>query len=896
MLRIRRRVHGQTFDEPPFEEEILAFIHFLENSAATRTLTDVKQKNTKKSNEMYYPRFTKVIIHHFMSKDSSIPRRNKVNWHYVRDNHMFSTIKLNSNAYKKYYAIATRAAPPNPKASVRRMRSSFDTSITLPTAAASSRLTASAKGKQTAKASKAKNEGTGSIPGVPDAPTDESEVELSWNSTDDESADDEGKDGGDDEEDEGDDGEEGDGDDDNEDDNGDEGDDNDADQEVVRDDDKDDEEEGGDDKHKFDEDESDEETRDEESLILSLKPLKTVKMKGWGLQASLKVEDSHVTLTPVNPDGQQQSSSVSSQFMTSMLNSTLDVGIESIFETTSQLNVPTPTPVAPLPITVPIMTPSTIATITTTSQATILPTTVPSNIIQNLPNFGSLFRFDDRLRDNDEFLKTVDENIKIIKEQVKKQVKVQVSKILPRIEQAVNEQLEAKVLVRSSYSPRTSYAVVVDLSKMELKKILIKKMEGNKSIQRLDEQRNLYKALRHREGKESESASAPTKIATRSAGRSTQGSRYRQASASEFALAEEPMQTTFQIEEPSHLEFDTEDLQLRVESYQKKLNLTKPDSYRSDLKRKKAYTAYSNPRGFIYQNKDKRKRLMRIDELHKFSDGTFTDVRTALDDRLKGIRMQYLPQSIWRKSDKDRAAALIQAIDKRLKTRTIMRSLEWSILTDLQVTQTKHGRMTNLYLSHRFIANCFNAGNIKMEVKSSYLPNFASVLPHIDNAAKGDDPKGWSACCLITRKGKGMSWNDFKFMRIEEFYPSHEMQKLEIELWNHTMVGAGHAAYTDRFHKLARNGSIKKVEKRGNVGEPRKDKSGRDDNKRTRTGSVFATNMNPVGREYEYLAQDCRGVPTNMNHVNARNLLVRACYECGSIDHVRSACPRWNRA
>ncbi|GKD51484.1 reverse transcriptase domain-containing protein [Tanacetum coccineum] len=49
-----------------------------------------------------------------------------------------------------------------------------------------------------------------------------------------------------------------------------------------------------------------------------------------------------------------------------------------------------------------------------------------------------------------------------------------------------------------------------------------------------------------------------------------------------------------------------------------------------------------------------------------------------------------------------------------------------------------------------------------------------------------------------------MSWNDFKFMMIEEFCPSHEMQKLETELWNHVMVGAGHAAYTDRFHKLAR--------------------------------------------------------------------------------------------
>nr|GEV31588.1 hypothetical protein [Tanacetum cinerariifolium] len=82
-----------------------------------------------------------------------------------------------------------------------------------------------------------------------------------------------------------------------------------------------------------------------------------------------------------------------------------------------------------------------------------------------------------------------------------------------------------------------------------------------------------------------------------------------------------------------------EDLQLGVETYQKKLNLTKLDTYRSDLKHKEAYIAYSNPRGFIYQNKDKKKRLMRIDELHKFSDGTLTHVRTALDDRLKGIQM-----------------------------------------------------------------------------------------------------------------------------------------------------------------------------------------------------------------------------------------------------------------
>ncbi|GKB84137.1 hypothetical protein Tco_0956409 [Tanacetum coccineum] len=119
-----------------------------------------------------------------------------------------------------------------------------------------------------------------------------------------------------------------------------------------------------------------------------------------------------------------------------------------------------------------------------------------------------------------------------------------------------------------------------------------------------------------------------------------------------------------------------EDLQLGIESYQKKLNLTKPDTYRSDLKRKTAYTAYSNPRGFIYQNKDKKNRLMRIDELHKFSDGTLNDVRSALDDILKRIRMEYLPQTVWRNVDRERAGAMIQAIDQQLRNRRIMRSLE----------------------------------------------------------------------------------------------------------------------------------------------------------------------------------------------------------------------------
>nr|GFC99568.1 hypothetical protein [Tanacetum cinerariifolium] len=79
--------------------------------------------------------------------------------------------------------------------------------------------------------------------------------------------------------------------------------------------------------------------------------------QGRGLQVTQNVEDSHVTLTPVNPDGPQESSSVSS-FVTSMLNPTSDVGVESIFTTASSPIVSLQTPTL-------IMTPSTIATITT---------------------------------------------------------------------------------------------------------------------------------------------------------------------------------------------------------------------------------------------------------------------------------------------------------------------------------------------------------------------------------------------------------------------------------------------------------------------------------------------------------------------------------------------------
>nr|GEZ80178.1 hypothetical protein [Tanacetum cinerariifolium] len=425
--------------------------------------------------------------------------------------------------------------------------------------------------------------------------------------------------------------------------------------------------------------------------------------------------------------------------------------------------------VAPLLMTAPTITPSTIATITTTQQVPLPPIIALSTLIKDLPNFGSLFGFDNRLRtieanfskfmQTNQFARAVSSIPRIVKEQVK----VQVFKILPKIEQTMNEQLKAKVLTRSSNSSKTSYAVAADLSEMDLKKILIEKMEGNK------------------EGKEPESASDPKEKATRSIGKSTQGSKSRQTSASESATAEEPMQTTFEMEEPSHPEFEigaddqpiiqssqhpewfsqqkkppTPDfdtltpellagptfepmkgsckslveLKFLLEEVYKvtidKLDWVNPEGQQYPHNLLKPLPLIPNNRGrrvipfdhfinndleYLHGGASSRKyttsvtktkatdyghikwiedlvpRKMWIQEpigYDKHALWRVEDHQLGVESYQKKLnltrpdtyRTDLKRKSIWRKSDKDRAVAMIQAIDKRLKTWRIIRSLE----------------------------------------------------------------------------------------------------------------------------------------------------------------------------------------------------------------------------
>ncbi|GJR10870.1 copia protein [Tanacetum coccineum] len=117
-------------------------------------------------------------------------------------------------------------------------------------------------------------------------------------------------------------------------------------------------------------------------------------------------------------------------------------------------------------------------------------------------------------------------------------------------------------------------------------------------------------------------------------------------------------------------------LQIAVKSYQKKLNITRPETFKSDISNRTLYTAYNNPLGIIYPNKFQRNRLMRSNELYKFSNGTHTSVRSVLHDIASNLRMEYLPKRKWSNLDRKRSRIMIKAIDQLLFERRLMRNLE----------------------------------------------------------------------------------------------------------------------------------------------------------------------------------------------------------------------------
>ncbi|GJR26224.1 hypothetical protein Tco_1102456 [Tanacetum coccineum] len=122
-----------------------------------------------------------------------------------------------------------------------------------------------------------------------------------------------------------------------------------------------------------------------------------------------------------------------------------------------------------------------------------------------------------------------------------------------------------------------------------------------------------------------------------------------------------------------------EDMQLGVESYQRKLSLTKPQRTCQHISVKEPCTPNYDPPRIIYEDKNKKKRLMRADEVHKFCDETLQSLRKILCERLLNFKFGYnkdKPLREWTPKDKKRTGIMVNKIDDQLFKRRILRSLE----------------------------------------------------------------------------------------------------------------------------------------------------------------------------------------------------------------------------
>ncbi|GJU96482.1 hypothetical protein Tco_1321238 [Tanacetum coccineum] len=400
---------------------------------------------------------------------------------------------LESETYKTYHAYATGEKIPKPKYVQKKADS--DTSPKKKPIA----LSEDAQIKIATKRSKTQfhsshvsgsgaDEGSGVIPGVPDVPTYESEDErISWKSS--EEDDDDEVNRSEDDDDQHDDNDDNASDNDQDDDNDQTESNNDNDDfahpklstfdEKERQDKEDKEEKWSDDEaydeetqgvnvegEELDEDEINEDDKVNElyrdmNIHLEGRDTKMTDAPQTNVQGTQVTEDTHVIITAATLNVQQQSSSVSLGFISNMLNPNPNIGIDSILnlntESTSLVDVPCKSFRRRL-LGIQAKNPfvevvSLILGIIDTYLANKLNEAVKT-VVQLQSN---------RLRDeaqakNEDFIHKLDENIKkIIKEQVKVQVKENVSKILPRIEKFINEHLEAEVLTRSSNEAKTSH-------------------------------------------------------------------------------------------------------------------------------------------------------------------------------------------------------------------------------------------------------------------------------------------------------------------------------------------------------------------------------------------------------------------------------------------------------
>ncbi|GJX18078.1 hypothetical protein Tco_0218910, partial [Tanacetum coccineum] len=198
----------QEFEDLPLEQDILSFIRHLGHTGDITYLTDgmfykknidyvyllwedflfqIEYKDAKKTNKMSYLRFTKIIIDYFMSKDQSISKRNKMFWHTARDDTMFTSMRcISRHEYTQTPVQATKGTRIKSKANVAKSDMKKQPTKSKKPKGDGVDTQSKVPDEQHLKTTSA-DEGTGTIPGVPDIPMYESESEKeSWGDNEDE--------------------------------------------------------------------------------------------------------------------------------------------------------------------------------------------------------------------------------------------------------------------------------------------------------------------------------------------------------------------------------------------------------------------------------------------------------------------------------------------------------------------------------------------------------------------------------------------------------------------------------------------------------------------------------------------------------------------------------------
>ncbi|GKC03676.1 hypothetical protein Tco_0995286 [Tanacetum coccineum] len=392
---------------------------------------------------MSYPRFTKIIIDYFMSIDQSISRRNKMFWHTDRDDTMFTAMRcISRHEDTQVYGTIlpkdlTNQAMLESKAYKTYYAFAFREKTPKPKYVRKKSDSDTSPKQKPVQATK--GDGTDFESGVPD------EQHLKTTGADEGT----GDSGEEDEDDENDSKDESDGnDDDDANDDNQEGDDmNDDDKETDSD--------------RIESDRIKIPVLNQSSTEYYKKKKKRLMMKKrWmkkKIMRSLRrfeqvEEDAHVKLTSVletqKTDEPVQSSSISSEFTSKLLNlenpSLADNEIASLMDTTARHA-------------------TTVPEITSSFTTTIPPPPLFNDRVTNLE------------KDLSE-IKQVD----------------QYAQALSSIPAIVDQ---AAVLARSSSQPKSTYEATASLSKFELIKILLDKMEESKSHLRADYKKKLYDAL-----------------------------------------------------------------------------------------------------------------------------------------------------------------------------------------------------------------------------------------------------------------------------------------------------------------------------------------------------------------------------------------------------------------